>query len=67
MPKVGGKKFDYTPEGISAAREEASRTGAKMEVAQRYSIGGLLKLATSDRVKTRGGGKERKAPTHRVR
>ena len=67
MPEVGGKKFAYTPEGISEAREEASRTGIPMKVKQRYSIGGLINLTAADRVKTRGGGKELKAPTHRVR
>jgi len=57
MPNVGGKRFPYTPEGVSAAREEAAKTGVPMEVKQHYHIGGLVKKSgLSKRVKTRGSG-----------
>lgn len=31
MPKVGGKKFSYTPKGIAAAKKYAKKTKKKME------------------------------------
>ena len=30
MPNVGGKKFPYTPAGLTAARDDAVRTGQPM-------------------------------------
>ena len=31
MPKVGGKKNQYTPAGAAAAKREAQRTGVPMK------------------------------------
>lgn len=30
MPRVGGKKFSYTPKGMAAAKKEAAKTGKPM-------------------------------------
>lgn len=39
MPKVGKKRFPYTPEGIRQAQEEARRTGKPVEeVAERKKL-----------------------------
>jgi hypothetical protein len=43
MPQVGDKKFAYTPEGMTKAREYAAKTGIPMEVKQRYNVGGVVK------------------------
>ena len=43
MPNVGDKKFAYTPEGMTKAREYAAKTGIPMEVKQRYNVGGVVK------------------------
>jgi hypothetical protein len=34
MPKVGKKKFAYTPAGKAAARKEAKKTGKRMTKAK---------------------------------
>lgn len=36
MPKVGGKHFSYDKKGRSAARQEAKRTGQKMQTGYSY-------------------------------
>ena len=33
MPKVGGKKFSYTPKGKKAAKAYAKKTGKKVKKA----------------------------------
>ena len=36
MPKVGGKKFSYTPKGKKAAQSYAKRVGKKVKKAKGY-------------------------------
>jgi len=48
MPKVNGKKFDYSPKGIAMAKNSAKKKGVKV---QYKSKGGGVKV-----VKCRGGG-----------
>jgi hypothetical protein len=70
MPKVGGKEFSYTPEGIVEARAESAKTGVPMEVHKRYEIGGLLKKSGGPKVKrtrARGCGAATKGTDYRVR
>ena len=31
MPKVGGKKYAYTPEGVAAAKRASQKAGAPMK------------------------------------
>ena len=47
MPKVGNKKFAYTPEGIEAAKKESVDTGipmsdGSMRSVQQYAGGGQV-------------------------
>ena len=53
MPQVGDKKFAYTPEGMTKAREYAAKTGTPMEVKQRYNVGGVVRQ-TKGNVQPRG-------------
>ena len=32
MPKVGGKKFNYTKKGVEKAKKVAAKTGMKMQM-----------------------------------
>lgn len=34
MPKVGGKKYAYTPAGVAAAKRESKKTGTAMKKAK---------------------------------
>ena len=36
MPKVGKKRFSYTPKGKAAAKKESKRTGKKMTKKKKY-------------------------------
>ena len=50
MPKVGDKEFDYTPEGVAAAKEESAATGmpmsdGAMRSVQKYAGGGEVGYA----------------------
>ena len=40
MPKVGNKEFDYSPQGMAAAKKAASRTGQPMVVKKKKKMGG---------------------------
>ena len=47
MPKVGNKKFDYTPQGVAAAKKESAATGipmsdGAMRSEQKYAGGGQV-------------------------
>jgi hypothetical protein len=37
MPRVGSKKFAYTPKGEAAAKQEAKRSGKKLKKRKRYN------------------------------
>lgn len=37
MPKVGDKEFEYTPEGMKAAEQEAALTGQPVDKMKDYS------------------------------
>ena len=70
MPKVGGKEFSYTPEGMANARAESAKTGVPMQVQKRYEIGGLVKKSGGPkvkRIKARGGGAATRGTEFRVR
>ena len=43
MPKVGNKEFDYSPQGMAAARKEASRSGKPMQKAKKKKLGAMGK------------------------
>jgi hypothetical protein len=45
MPKVGGREFGYTPEGLKKAEEYAQQTGQKVEYKQGYAHGGSVGLS----------------------
>jgi len=50
MPKVGDKEFDYTPEGVAAAKKESVDTGipmsdGSMRSVQQYAGGGQVGYA----------------------
>ena len=50
MPKVGDKEFDYTPQGIAAAKNESANTGipmsdGAMRSVQKYAGGGEVGYA----------------------
>ena len=46
MPKVNGKEFAYTPEGIAKAKAEGKRMGKKVEY---HGGGGLIAGGTQSR------------------
>ena len=56
MPKVNGKKFDYSPKGIAMAKNSAKKKGVKV---QYKNYGGTAKMEKGGGVKVmkcRGGG-----------
>jgi hypothetical protein len=56
MPKVGGKKYDYSPKGIAMAKNAAKKKGVKV---QYKNYGGTVKMKKGGGVKVvkcRGGG-----------
>ncbi len=56
MPKVGGKKYDYSPKGIAMAKNAAKKKGVKV---QYKNYGGTVKMEKGGKVKVmkcRGGG-----------
>ena len=69
MPKVGDKHFDYTPEGISKAREYSAEVGIPAEFSSRYNVGGIVRRGDGDvdLVRTRGSGKAVRGCTRRVK
>ena len=42
MPKVGGRSFEYSPEGLRKARDYSSKTGHGIDMNKRYRVGGAV-------------------------
>ena len=40
-PRVGNKEFDYSPQGMAAARKEASRSGKPMQKTKKKKFGAM--------------------------
>jgi len=40
MPKVGNKEFDYSPQGMAAAKKASARTGQPMREKKKKPMGG---------------------------
>lgn len=40
MPKVGNKEFDYSPQGMAAAKKASARTGQPMREKKKKTMGG---------------------------
>ena len=65
MPNVGGEEFDYTPEGIAAAKKKAKEEGVPMTNAmnrtvREYAGGGKVGYNTIGMYKKGGKVKEKK-------
>ena len=41
MPKVGGKHYEYTPEGVAKAKADAKSKGVSVEYDKKYTNGGI--------------------------
>ena len=69
MPRVGNKKFPYTPEGLSDAQEYAAETGIQVDIQDRYNLSGLVRRGDGDvdMVRTRGSGVAVRGSSRRVK
>ena len=58
MPKVGIKEFSYTPEGIEAAKQEATITGQPLENTPEFGNTSVPIDARNRNVTTEGYGED---------